>query len=57
MILDLDYNEKVYIYQYFTLIDYISYIGGIIGFIVPVLYVLAPFSMLYYLYRLGQIIK
>jgi hypothetical protein len=53
----MDFTQREYTYKYFTFLDVISAIGGVNAFIGPLVRNLAPFVMLYFMYKLAVIIK
>ena len=48
---------RVFTYNYYTFSDILSRIGGLQGSIMPLLAQIAPLFVLYFLYKLSEIIK
>jgi hypothetical protein len=51
-----DYTERIFIYKYFGTGDIMAGIGGIMGFIGPILANLNPYFVMYFLYKLSKAI-
>ena len=56
ILIDYEFTEREYILKYFGFMDILSKIGGIYAFASPILGLLAPGYILFYLYLLSQII-
>ena len=57
MPVDVDYNERVTYYFFYEMIDSVSYLGGIFEATEISIYVVTPFIMLYFLYKIVEMIQ
>jgi hypothetical protein len=49
--LGVEFSQQIYTYYYFGLLDICERIGGFVGFILPIMFFLAPFFILFFLHR------
>ena len=55
--IETDFTERIYIYQYYSYGDIMSSIGAMNAFILPVIAILTPYFIMYFLYSLSKMLK
>lgn len=54
--LAVQFQQQIYTYYYFGLLDICERIGGFVGFILPIMFFFAPFFILFFLHRQARIL-
>ena len=57
ILFDYDFTERQVTYEYYHVADIVSQIGGIFAFIRPILDLITPLFILYFLYSLAIILN